>query len=161
MRTPVVLLALGVPLAAGLPPPGQPDVVFADFEGDTYGGWEAAGTAFGARPARGTLPGQMPVSGFRGRGLLNSFLGGDGPTGTLTSPPFTVSRRSIAFLIGGGGHPGKTCLNLLVDGKVVRTAAGPNTEPGGSEQLEQGGWDVAEFLGRTARLQAVDDASGG
>ena len=39
-------------------------------------------------------------------------------------------------------------MNLVVDGKVVRTAAGPNTKPGGSERLEPGGWDVADSPGR-------------
>ena len=139
----------------------RPDVVLADFEGETYGGWTASGEAFGAGPARGALPGQMGVSGFRGAGLVNSFHGGDGATGTLRSPEFRVDRDFVAFLIGGGGFPGKTCLNLVVDGKVVRTATGPNTEPGGSEELEPGGWDVAEFAGKAARIEVVDGATGG
>ena len=89
---------------------------------------------------RGTLPGQMAVDGFQGKGLVNSFFGGDAATGVLTSPVFTINRKSIWFLIGGGGWADRTCLNLIVDGKIVRTATGPNTEPGGSERLEPGGW---------------------
>ncbi|MFO0969341.1 MAG: DUF4980 domain-containing protein [Gemmataceae bacterium] len=138
-----------------------PDIVFEDFEGDTYGAWKTTGAAFGTGPARGTLPGQMPVTGFRGKGLVNSFRGGDGPTGTLTSPEFIIERRYISFLIGGGGYPGKTCMNLLVDGKVIHSATGPNTEPGGSEQLEAAGWDVGALKGKKARLEIVDNASGG
>jgi fructan beta-fructosidase len=137
------------------------DVSFADFEGTDYGGWTATGTAFGPGPARGTLPGQMRVSGFRGAGLVNSFYGGDDSMGTLTSPPFKIERRAIHFLIGGGGWAGKTCMNLLVEGRIVRTAAGPNTVAGGSEELQPGGWDVGEFLGRNARLEIVDKAKGG
>jgi len=34
------------------------------------------GEAFGPGPARGTLPGQMQVVGFQGRGLVNSFYRG-------------------------------------------------------------------------------------
>ena len=139
----------------------RPDVVFADFEGDTYGDWVATGTAFGPGPAKGTLPNQMAVSGFRGKGLVNSFRGGDASTGTLTSPEFQVDRKYVTFLIGGGGHAGKTCVNLLVGGKVVRTAAGTNTEAGGGEELESGFWDVAEFAGKTARIEVVDAAAGG
>ncbi|WP_435020769.1 glycoside hydrolase family 32 protein [Tundrisphaera sp. TA3] len=153
-------MTLAIPPAATADD-GRPDVVFADFEGETYGDWKAAGTAFGDGPARGTQPGQMRVSGFRGDGLVNTFRGGDRATGTLTSPEFRIDRNHVAFLIGGGGFPGKTCLNLLIDGKVARTATGPNTEPGGDEGLEPGAWDVAEFAGRTARLQIVDDATGG
>ena len=52
-------------------------------------------------------------------------------------------------------------MNLLVDGKGVRTATGPNTQPGGSEQLEPNSWDVSEFLGKATRIQIVDDATGG
>ena len=52
----------------------SPDLVVADFEGDDYGTWVVEGDAFGTGPARGTLPGQMTVSGFRGRGLVNSFV---------------------------------------------------------------------------------------
>ncbi len=44
---------------------------------------------------------------------------------------------------------------------MVRTATGPNTEPGGSERLEPGGWDVSEFAGKSAHLVVVDDATGG
>jgi fructan beta-fructosidase len=139
----------------------RPDILLADFEGDDYGDWKATGTAFGKGPARGTLPNQMPVSGFKGRGLVNSFRGGDGSTGTLTSPEITINRKYIAFLIGGGGWEGKTCMNLIVNGKVVRTATGPNTVSGGSEHLEPAGWDVAEFQGRKARLQIVDEATMG
>jgi fructan beta-fructosidase len=138
-----------------------PDILIADFEGDDYGDWTVEGSAFGRGPARGTLPGQMSVDGFHGRGLVNSFVGGDASTGRLTSPPFTIDRRSIHFLIGGGGRAGETCLNLVIDGKVMRTAVGPNTEPGGSERLEPGGWDVAELAGKTARLEVIDRATGG
>jgi fructan beta-fructosidase len=139
----------------------QPDISIADFEGDTYGEWKTTGEAFGSGPAHGALPGQMPVTGFEGEGLVNSFNGGDRSTGTLTSPEFRIERRYLKFLIGGGGWEGKTCMNLVIDGQIVRTAAGPNTKPGGSEKLELTGWDVAEFAGKTAKLVIVDDAKGG
>jgi fructan beta-fructosidase len=146
---------------ATVPAAVRPDVLFADFEADTYGDWTTTGTAFGPGPAAGTLPGQMAVGGFKGKRLVNSFHGHDRSTGTLTSPAFTVDRKYVAFLVGGGGFAGKTCVDLLVDGNVVRTATGPNTEPGGSEDLEPGGWDVAEFAGKQARIRVVDEATGG
>ncbi|HPO36773.1 MAG TPA: 2,6-beta-D-fructofuranosidase [Kiritimatiellia bacterium] len=148
-------------LACALCAAPRPDIVLADFEGADYGAWWAEGSAFGKAPARGTLPGQMPVSGFDGKGLANSFNGGDGATGLLTSPPFVIERRHFSFLIGGGGWPRKTCINLIVDGETVRTATGPNLKPGGSEALEPAGWDVTDLAGRTARIQIVDLATGG
>jgi len=138
-----------------------PDILIADFEGDDYGAWKTTGKAFGAGPAPGTLPGQMEVSGFKGKSLVNSFHQGDGTTGTLTSAEFTVSRNFVSFLIGGGGWEGKTCMNLLVDGRIVRSATGPNTEPGGSEALAQASWDVSKLKGKTAMIEIVDQATGG
>ena len=73
------------------------DIVFADFEGDGYGAWKAEGTAFGGGPAHGTLPGQMKVEGFLGKGLVNSFNGGDDSVGRLTSPEFEIERPFINF----------------------------------------------------------------
>ncbi|MBN2511299.1 MAG: GH32 C-terminal domain-containing protein [Sedimentisphaerales bacterium] len=137
------------------------ELLIADFEGDTYGDWQVAGEAFGPGPAQGTLPNQMQVSGFKGKGLVNTFYQGDGTTGTLTSPAFTIERNFINFLIGGGGHPGQTCMNLLADGKVVRTAAGPNIQSGGSEQLDWQSWNVSELAGQTVRIQIVDQHTGG
>jgi fructan beta-fructosidase len=137
------------------------DVVIADFEGETYGDWQVTGEAFGSGPARGTLPNQMHVEGFEGKGLVNSFFHGDKTTGTLTSPEFTVERKFINFLIGGGKHETQTCINLLADGKVVRTATGPNGKPGGTERLDWQAWDVADLAGGKVRVQIVDMATGG
>jgi fructan beta-fructosidase len=137
------------------------DVLVADFEGDTYGeGWKTTGTAFGKGPAKGTLPNQMSVTGYLGKGLVNSYLGGDAATGTLTSPEFKIERKYLNFLIGGGKHP-KTCINLLIGGKVVRTATGPNDKPGGSEHLDWHTWDVGEYEGKAAVIEIIDDEKGG
>ena len=137
------------------------DIVFADFEGTSYAPWKVEGTAFGPGPAAGTLPGQIAVTGFRGKRLVNSYHGGDGARGRLVSPTFTIRRDFIAFLIGGGGYDGQTCINLIVEGKVVRTATGPNVSPGGSEALAPCGWDVREMKGKTAHLEIIDAATGG
>ncbi|MCE9561580.1 MAG: GH32 C-terminal domain-containing protein [Planctomycetes bacterium] len=138
------------------------EILIADFEGDTYPeGWKTTGTAFGKGPARGTLPNQMAVSGFLGKGLVNSFTDGDASTGTLTSPAFQIDRKYLNFLIGGGKHSGKTCVNLIVGGKAVRSATGPNDKPGGSERLDWRSWDVAEFEGKGAIIEIVDDEKGG
>jgi fructan beta-fructosidase len=132
------------------------DILLADFEGDDYAGWIAMGEAFGKAPAHGTLPNQQPVDGFLGRGLVNTFLNGDRTRGTLSSPPFAISRNYITFLIGGGAHDGKTCINLLIDGKIIRTATGEE-----AEHLSPFTWDVRDLKDKSANLQIVDDESGG
>jgi len=141
--------------------PKRPDILIADFEGVTYGQWKTEGTAFGDGPAKGTLPLQQPVTGFAGNGLVNSFFEGDDTTGTLTSPEFQIERPFISFLIGGGGWQNETCMNLLVGGEIVRTATGPNAQPGGEESLDPASWDVSEFSGKTAVIQIVDQRKGG
>ena len=130
--------------------------VYANFEGANYGSWVKTGSAFGSGPATGTLSGQQTVSGFLGAGLVNSYNGGDGSTGTLTSPSFTITNTCINFLIGGGNHPGQTCINLIVGGNVVKTATGQD-----SEILRWAGWDVSAWLGQSAQLQIVDNNTGG
>ncbi len=137
------------------------DIVIADFEGTDYGAWKTTGEAFGPGPARGTLPGQMAVDGFKGHGLVNSFYHGDATIGTLSSPPFKIERKYIGFLVGGGKDLERTAMHLLVDGKAVRSATGPNDKAGGSETLIPDSWDVTELLGKTASIQIVDNATGG
>ncbi len=162
-RNSKIILALTGALSFGLfhARAQHPDILVEDFEGSSYGAWKVTGDAFGTAPALGTLLHQMTVDGFHGNGLVNSYNGGDGATGTLASPPFRIERKYLQFLIGGGGWEGKTCMNLLLDGKVVRTATGTNTQPGGSERLQAAQWDVGEFAGKEVVLQIVDDATGG
>ncbi len=152
---------LALLLLLGSQSPRRADIVVADFEGRDYGKWQTTGTAFGTGPASGAVSGQMRVSGFLGHGLVNSYHGGDDATGTLTSPPFQITRKHINFLIGGGQHPGLTCINLLVNGAIARTATGPNDRPGGTERLQWHSWDVADLEGSTARIEIVDRAMGG
>ncbi|HEV2452829.1 MAG TPA: immunoglobulin domain-containing protein [Verrucomicrobiae bacterium] len=141
--------------AQGWTPAASADVVLADFEEPTYGAWLTTGTAFGSGPAEGTLPNQQPVSGYDGSGLVNSYLGGDGSTGTLTSPPFVITRPYLDFLIGGGDYPGQECINLIVSNVVVETATGAD-----SETLLPAQWNVSAYVGQTATLQIVDSATG-
>ena len=144
-----ILVTAGPALAAK-------DIPIAEFEGKDYGQWTAYGKGFGSAPARGTIGNQQKVSGFAGKGLVNTYLGGDGPKGTLTSPLFTIERKYITFLIGGGSHAGRTCMNLLVDKKIVRTATGRNIE-----LLQADSWDVTVYKGKMAQIQIVDNESGG
>ena len=154
-----LLLVIGRPLWAQ-------DILLSDFEESNYrwlpgGVWTAAGTSFGAGPAQGTLPNQQTVDGYFGKGLVNSYLVLDSATGTLTSPFFTIQRKFIKFLIGGGsyrgegGYGGETRMDLLVGGRVVRHAAGP----GAWEHLDWEQWEVGEFAGRSAQIQVIDTAT--
>jgi hypothetical protein len=80
VRSMILLWALCLPAFCQTP---KGDLLIQDFEGDGWGEWKVTGEAFGPGPAHGTLPNQMPVDGFLGKGLVNSYHGGDGTTGTL------------------------------------------------------------------------------
>ncbi|MEI6644790.1 MAG: glycoside hydrolase family 32 protein [bacterium] len=132
------------------------DIPIADFEGADYGVWTVSGKAFGTGPAQGALPGQQPVSGYQGRGLVNTFLGGDDSHGELLSPEFAIERDYINFLIGAGKRSGEAYMALMVDGKVVCGATGSD-----KEALDPANWDVKNLRGKKARIRIVDHAQGG
>jgi fructan beta-fructosidase len=131
------------------------DIVIADFEGTDYAGWSATGHAFGNGPVHGDLPNQQKVDGYMGSGYVSSYVGGDDSKGTLTSPPFTINRQCISFLVGGGYHPGRACINLVVDGKVVATATGSD-----DEHLDWYTWDVSAVRGKKGILEIIDNETG-
>lgn len=152
-----------VPGTRSLP---QSEVVFADFESDTYGAWKTEGTAFGTRPPRKDDNSYAaPLEGFRGDRLVNSHrnptegentsASRDAQIGRLISPSFSIEHPLIRFQIGGGDHSGKTCINLKIDGKIVRTATGHNS---GTLRTEQ--WEVADLRGKTAQIEIVDAEPG-
>lgn len=134
----------------------RPARLIGDFEGTTWGaGWTATGDIAAAGPTAAGLVGQV------GARLADTFVGGgDAATGVITSPSFTVDRNFLHFLVAGGRHPlgeePATSVQLLVDGRPVRTATGDD-----SARLRPVQWDVREFAGRTAQFQILDDATGG
>lgn len=135
------------------PAPRAPEV-FAGFEGADWDEWSAEGQAFGEAPAKGSRPGQT-LSGFEGKGLVDTWTGSDKLQGKLISPTFIIRRPWINFLIGGGNHPKRTCINLIVDGAAARTAEGRD-----SDAMEWAAWDVRELEGKMAHFEIVDAASG-
>ena len=155
-----VLMDLAPPAKRDATDTARADIVFETFEGGTFDRWTVEGKAFGTTP-REIAKHQHPqkVARHGGKYLADS-LGPKGvydkPTGKLTSKPFKIERRYINFRIAGGAHPGKTCMNLLVDGKVVRSAVGDNTE-----NLKPHSWDVSDLAGRTGVLAILDAHTGG
>ncbi len=140
------------------------DVPFEDFQKETYEGWEVTGEAFGKGPIlKSQIPAYQGEVGSKGPRVVNSHASApgddvaakDAKTGTLTSRTFTIERRYINFWIGGGRHPGKTCINLLVDGKPIRSATGHD-----GNAMRRECFDAADLQGKTARLQIVDNESG-
>ncbi|SFP82005.1 GH116 family glycosyl hydrolase [Parafilimonas terrae] len=129
--------------------------LFDDFE-NGYGKWKVTGDAFGSAPTNGSFENQGRIVGFNGKGVVNSYIDEDKTTGKMVSETFTVNDDYIVFKIGGGRHATTTCINLIVDGNIVRTATGANTE-----LMSDKYWDVKELKGRQAHFEIVDEDKGG
>jgi sucrose-6-phosphate hydrolase SacC (GH32 family) len=131
------------------------DLAIGHFSSANYGDWKTTGTAFNSGPASDALLARLGIENARDNRVASSEIEGDGPTGTLTSPEFKIARKYISFLIGGGDYERYTCINLLIQGKVVRSATGWR-----SDHLAPASWDVTPFLGQSAQVQIVDEAGG-
>ncbi len=151
----------------------RPDILFEDFEKPLYDGWDVEGTAFGKGPAaKSNVPAHVGETGMRGDRSVNSHATAPGDPanppepandsrirdtgkGRLLSRPFTIERNFITFLIGGGGHA-ETAVRLLVDGKVVQSASGPN-----SSTMREASFHVSSLVGQTARIEVIDQVTAG
>lgn len=139
--------------------------IFADFESGTYDGWTVTGNAFGSIPQtlKTIAPYQGQINGL-GKYFVNSHnirpggdvRKGDNLTGTLTSAEFTIDFDMIRFLVGGGNHKGRTCVNLVIDGRTVLSATGR-----ASNQMSLNTWNVRPFAGKKAKIEVVDNHTSG
>ena len=145
--------------------PQRADIVFDDFERETYGDWTVTGTAFGNGPVEiARIPAYQGDVQGKGKRVVNSHASApgssveekDSATGTLLSRPFTIERNYITLLVGGGAHKDQTCINLLVDDEAVLSATGSN-----ENRMHPLSWDVRKWAGKTGRLQIVDKGTGG
>jgi hypothetical protein len=140
-----------------------PDILLTSFE-DGWGEWRVEGDAFGEVPhSLEQLIDEQPAE-VRGQYAANSHdrrpgtegEGSDARKGKLISPAFVVTRDYLLFMIGGGDHAGRTCVNLIVDDEVVYSATGRK-----HNRMDEVRWDVGRWRGQEARIEVVDDHDGG
>jgi len=146
------------------PPSTRFDVNVELWDKETYEGWTAEGTAFGTGPIlKSKMPTYQGDVGGPGDRVVNSHATAPGnsttdkdkATGKLTGKTFKVERNFLEFWIGGGKHAGRTCLNLVVDGKVVRTATGAD-----SNKMRAETFRLDDLAGKDAHIEIVDAESG-
>ncbi|XP_031552092.1 uncharacterized protein LOC116289341 [Actinia tenebrosa] len=145
--------------------------VLFDFE-NGLPGWTRTGTAFNNQPTYGDNSlvrkpaepakqrGDWYIGTFENRTSPSHPAGGiqdDFPTGTMTSPKFTIRGRSLKFLIGGGSDVNKERVELLIGGAVVAKAASQTNV----ETMKLHAFDVTSYRGQVAQLRLVDDGSSG
>lgn len=133
----------------------RPPIVFESWSRPDYAGWHVEGEAFGRGPLGINLQ-KNPPKEWRGAKSYRPELRTDHPdldgmTGRLISRPFRIGRRFIAFWINGGNFPTTACMNLVVDGKIVRSATGLE-----EERPRRAHFRVSEFEGKEAHLEIVD-----
>lgn len=134
-------------------PPEGAKVVF-NFEDHRLSGWISAGRAWGNRPVFRPLRDQGAVYGYGGKYYLSSMHGGDAATGTLTSPPFTITGERITIRVSGGRDAELLRAELVVDGEVKKTATGT-----GGEGMTPVSWTVLPLVGKRAELRLVDEST--
>ena len=142
----------------------RPDIVFENWDRDTYEPWTVTGTAFGKGPILKTkVPAYQGDLGGPGQRVANSHATApgtdvgekDNQLGTLTSREFALERDYIRFWICGGGYVGTACVNLVVDGKPVLTATGRD-----NNAMQMAQFDVRRLQGKMARLEIIDNKAG-
>jgi len=146
----------------------RPDVLFEDFEFTKFGRWTSEGQAFGTGPVlQEDVPDYQGDLGMQGKRAVNSHAGDgakptetiggrEAKTGRLISPKFKILRKYIRFLIGGGCHPNKTGLRVVINGRTVCSATGSN-----DNKMHVDFLDVSQFQGQQAHLEVVDLVSEG
>jgi fructan beta-fructosidase len=82
------------------------------------------------------------VTGFTGKQLVNTFFNGDASEGTITAPPFTVGKKYINLLVGGGAHPHDPTTSDAPEPAGVLLFPHADLEPSvpGTTTYEQLGW---------------------
>lgn len=135
------------------------DILIADFEGKDYGDWSVQSSAFGSAPMAGKLATEKGFSQFIGNGIASSRDLSEWPKrqGRITSPKFKIQRKYINFLIGGGNHAWRTCVNLVIERSIekvekIRSSAGYN-----NEKMVWVTWDVSELMGKTVWIEVMDN----
>src|SRR5262245_40062563 len=101
MNRSIIIRTLTVALSAIAITSWAEELTIGHFGRDDYGDWTAQGTAFRKGPAAGDLLNKLEIENAGEYAVASSEIEGDGPTGTLTSPPFQIAKRTIAFRIGG------------------------------------------------------------
>lgn len=140
-------------------PPAQGDPSWRPqtlFSLDDLQGWQVTGQAFASSPRKGDVPGQGHAANVSGS-YVNSIDPEtfDDATGKLVSPPFVLRGDAITLKIGGGMYADHEVARLVVDGNVVASSTGCNTEILGRRV-----WPVAAYRGKQAVLEIVDSGRG-
>jgi non-lysosomal glucosylceramidase len=148
--------ALGIIVGMGVAAP--PPVRF-DFETGDLQGWRLVEGDLCAQPSASDDDRSGGNFGKQGGYFIGTYEGdcGDGATGELRSPIFTIGCRKLSLLVGGGQHADTfVALVRADDDRELFRATGANREA-----MSRVIWEVAPYLGQRVYLRVVDHNTGG
>jgi hypothetical protein len=126
------------------------------FDPGQTSGWSVEGSAFADFPSLARSRKQEMGIGEQGP-HANSFSEafGDLPTGRLVSPLFPLLGNIMVLRVGGGYDPDRLRVSLWIDGKLVLSTTGFD-----SEHLSRREWNIRPYRGKQALLEVLDASSG-
>ncbi|MHC4192368.1 MAG: GH116 family glycosyl-hydrolase, partial [Planctomycetota bacterium] len=129
------------------------EIVFEDFESGSFDGWTVEGIAFTDKPKkvrkeRPRIVGQYVAD--------SRTCGSAKKPGKLISKSFVIEHPYISFMISGGTYPRHARINLVIDGKTVRSSTGRHRD-----DMDWDSWEVGEFKGKNARIEIAYDRADG
>lgn len=117
-------------------------VEFANFK-NGLSKWQVEGNAFHI------------ASDQQGKPILSSFNQSDEATGSALSEAFTIEHDYINLKILGGKHKNRTAIELLINGEVVKSTVGSN-----SNVMLETAWDVRSFKNKQGVIKVIDSKKG-
>jgi uncharacterized protein (DUF608 family) len=129
------------------------EIVFEDFESGNFDNWTVEGIAFTDKPKK-VRKERPPIVG---QYVADSRTCGSAKKpGKLASKSFVIEQPYISFMISGGTYPRHARINLVIDGKPVRSSTGRH-----EDDMDWDNWEVREFKGKEARVEIAYDRADG
>jgi fructan beta-fructosidase len=122
---------------------GIPGEIYDNFENGLAANWQPKNIGF-------TIKKDKAVTDHLGSAYLGTPSEGSF-VGKIVSRPFVIKHAAINFLIAGGDKA-TNCINLVVNGKLQRSATGDNTKV-----FKWNGWDVQDLIGKKAHFEILDN----
>lgn len=141
------------------------DVVYADFDSDSYGDWFNSGDAFGARPTQADAweavhdELRLTPAGVAHSGIVSGKL-----QGILRSQTFTIDCDFIHFRVAGNDAQ----IRLVIDGYQLTPFNGllfgdtliHTGNTGGAFVWKSMGKQVGKYRGQRAYIELIDESDG-
>jgi hypothetical protein len=154
------LAAAAAKSSAPAPRSDRGDVIFEEFETESFPSWKVAGQAFGDGPVHRLAPNEG-LRDYLGQGLASSFGVSDQMVGSLTSKTFKLPKLFVHVLMGGSreeskGDKAKLRFTVVADGHKSL-----HLLPKGEAGLQWMTLRLTKEIGRHGYFEIVDRSASG